>query len=68
MTSSEAGLGSMEEAVKSPKVYSSTEYEHTLNSIITIRNKNNKKRSSNLHDTNIRDNEENHREDSRVED
>lgn len=58
----------MEGAVKSPKVYSSAEYERTLNSIITIRNKDNKKRSSNLYDTNIRDNEETHREDNRVED
>lgn len=61
----------MEEAVKSPKVYStqsSEEYESTLNSIITIRNNDNKKRSINIYDTNIRNNEENHGEDNRVED
>lgn len=61
----------MEKAVKSPKVYStqsSKEYESTLNSIIIIRNNDNKKRSSNTYDTNIGDNEENHGEDNRVED
>lgn len=71
VTSNEVGPGAMEKAVKSPKVYStqsSEEYESTLNSIITIRNNDNKKRSSNIYDTNIRDNEENHGEDNRVED
>lgn len=71
MTSNEVEPGSMEEAVKSPKLYSSqfsAEYESTLNSIITIRNNENKKRSSNIYDTNMGDNEENHGEDNRVED
>ena len=61
----------MEETVKPPQVYAtqfSAEYESTLTSIITVRNNDNKKRSSNIYDINIRDNEENHREDNRVED
>lgn len=58
VTSNEVGPGSMEQTVKSPKVYflqPSAEYESILNSVISIRN--NSKRSSNLYKPKTRERE-----------